>query len=72
MLEGTKRAVEELNSTRLPLRPTLILIVVAMLGMGPAALGTGIGSDIQRPLATVIIGGLCSTLFLTLSVMRAT
>ena len=46
-----------------------MLIVVAMLGMLPAALATGIGSDIQRPLATVIVGGLASTLFLTLLVL---
>jgi cobalt-zinc-cadmium resistance protein CzcA len=48
------------------LRPRLILIVVAMLGMAPAAFATGIGSDIQRPLATVVLGGLVSTLLLTL------
>ena len=51
---------------RAQLRPMLILIVVAMLGMVPAGFATGIGSDIQRPLATVIIGGLLSTLILTL------
>ncbi len=48
------------------LRPRLILIVVAILGIVPAAVATGIGSDIQRPLATVILGGLISTLLLTL------
>jgi cobalt-zinc-cadmium resistance protein CzcA len=37
-----------------------------MLGMIPAARATGIGSDVQRPLATVVVGGLLSTLFLTL------
>jgi len=41
-------------------------VVVAMLGMVPAAFATGIGSDIQRPLATVVLGGLMSTLVLTL------
>ncbi len=51
------------------LRPLLMLIVVAMLGMAPAALASGIGSDIQRPLATVILGGLASTLVLTLLVL---
>jgi cobalt-zinc-cadmium resistance protein CzcA len=51
---------------RAQLRPMLILIIVAMLGMVPAGFATGIGSDIQRPLATVIIGGLLSTLILTL------
>ena len=47
------------------LRPLLMLILVAMLGMLPAALARGIGSDIQRPLATVVVGGLVSTLALT-------
>jgi heavy metal efflux system protein len=40
-----------------------------MLGMVPAARATGIGSDIQRPLATVLVGGLLSTLLLTLLVL---
>jgi len=48
------------------MRPVLMMIVVALLGMVPAALATGIGSDVQRPLATVVVGGLLSTLFLTL------
>jgi heavy metal efflux system protein len=52
-------------------RPLLVLILVAMLGMVPAALATGIGSDIQRPLATVVVGGLLSTLFLTLLALPA-
>ena len=43
-------------------RPMFLLIVVALLGMIPAATATGIGSDIQRPLATVIVGGLLSSL----------
>ena len=64
-----KEAVVE--GARIQFRQLLILIVVAMLGMAPAALATGIGSDIQRPLATVVLGGLCSTLVLTLSVMPA-
>jgi len=56
---------------RAQLRPRLILIIVAALGMLPAALARGIGSDIQRPLATVVIGGLMSTLFLTLFALPA-
>jgi cobalt-zinc-cadmium resistance protein CzcA len=51
------------------LRPRLILILVALMGMAPAARATGVGSDVQRPLATVVVGGLCSTLFLTLLVL---
>jgi Cu/Ag efflux pump CusA len=45
------------------MRPVLMMVVVAMLGMVPAARATGVGSDIQR-LATVV-GGLLSTLVLT-------
>ena len=52
-------------------RPVLMLIVVAMLGMLPAATAKGIGSDIQRPLATVVVGGLLSTLVLTLLALPA-
>lgn len=48
------------------LRPVLLMVLVALLGMIPAARATGIGSDVQRPLATVVVGGLLSTLVLTL------
>lgn len=48
------------------LRPVLLMVVVALLGMVPAARATGIGSDVQRPLATVLVGGLLSTLLLSL------
>jgi len=48
------------------MRLVLMMILVAMLGMIPAARATGIGSDVQRPLATVVVGGLLSTLLLTL------
>ena len=56
---------------RAQFRPRLILIVVAGLGMLPAALARGIGSDIQRPLATVVVGGLCLELVLTLLALPA-
>lgn len=48
------------------LRPVLLMVMVALLGMVPAARASGIGSDVQRPLATVLVGGLLSTLMLTL------
>ncbi|MEW5841734.1 MAG: CusA/CzcA family heavy metal efflux RND transporter [Bacteroidota bacterium] len=48
------------------LRPSLMTMIPALLGLIPAARATGIGSDVQRPLATVIVGGLFSALFLTL------
>jgi cobalt-zinc-cadmium resistance protein CzcA len=53
------------------LRPVLLMIMVALLGMVPAARATGIGSDVQRPLATVVVGGLLSTLLLTLLALPA-
>jgi cobalt-zinc-cadmium resistance protein CzcA len=53
------------------MRPVLMMIVVALLGMVPAARATGIGSDIQRPLATVVVGGLLSTAVLTLFALPA-
>jgi cobalt-zinc-cadmium resistance protein CzcA len=59
------------EAARTQFRPILMLILVAMLGMIPAALAHGIGSDIQRPLATVVVGGLMSTLLLTLVALPA-
>lgn len=44
------------------IRAILSILILAILGLIPAAISTGIGSDVQRPLATVIIGGLTSTL----------
>lgn len=56
-----RRAVHEGAVHRL--RPILMTASVAMLGLLPASLATGIGSDVQRPLATVIVYGLlCSTI----------
>jgi cobalt-zinc-cadmium resistance protein CzcA len=66
---GTTLEDAVIQGAKAQLRPSLMLILVAMLGMVPAARATGIGSDIQRPLATVLVGGLLSTLFLTLLVL---
>lgn len=62
-----KSAVIEGAATQL--RPILMMMMVALIGLIPAARASGIGSDIQRPLATVIVGGLLSALVLTLLVM---
>ena len=48
------------------LRPVLMTATVATVGMLPAALATGVGSDVQRSLATVVAGGLIITTFFTL------
>jgi len=53
------------------LRPVLMTASVATLGLVPAALAHGVGSDVQRPLATVIVGGLISATALTLFVLPA-
>ncbi|HMV43418.1 MAG TPA: efflux RND transporter permease subunit, partial [Leptospiraceae bacterium] len=49
-------------------RPRFLVMMIAIIGLMPAALNTGIGSDVQRPLATVIVGGLFSSLVLTMLV----
>jgi cobalt-zinc-cadmium resistance protein CzcA len=51
------------------LRPVLMTALVAALGFVPMALATGTGSEVQRPLATVVIGGVISSTFLTLFVL---
>lgn len=51
------------------LRPVLMTALVASLGFLPMALATGTGSEVQRPLATVVIGGILSSTFLTLLVL---
>lgn len=53
------------------LRPVLMTALVAALGFIPMALNTGIGSEVQRPLATVVIGGIISSTILTLVVLPA-
>ncbi len=53
------------------LRPVLMTALVAALGFVPMALNTGIGSEVQRPLATVVIGGIISSAMLTLVVLPA-
>ena len=53
------------------LRPVLMTALVASLGFVPMALNVGLGSEVQRPLATVVIGGIISATLLTLLVLPA-
>jgi heavy metal efflux system protein len=53
------------------LRPVLMTALVASLGFVPMALATGTGAEVQKPLATVVIGGLISSTLLTLMVLPA-
>lgn len=55
-----------IQGTMSRLRPVLMTALVAGLGFLPMAVNTGLGSEVQRPLATVVIGGLVSSTFLTL------
>lgn len=58
-----------MEGTRMRLRPVLITAFVASLGFFPMALSNGSGAEVQRPLATVVIGGLMIATFLTLFVL---
>jgi cobalt-zinc-cadmium resistance protein CzcA len=62
-------AVREGALTRL--RPVLMTALVASLGFVPMAIATGAGAEVQRPLATVVIGGIISSTILTLLVLPA-
>jgi cobalt-zinc-cadmium resistance protein CzcA len=80
VLVGVARTLEVEGATRLEaithacerrLRPVLTTALVAALGFVPMALSTAPGSEVQRPLATVVIGGLVSATLLTLLVLPA-
>lgn len=60
-----------LFGTKERLRPVMMTATVAALGLLPASMATGIGSDIQRPLATVIVYGLIFSTFVTLFLLPA-
>lgn len=63
---------EAIERTRLiRLRPILMTALVAALGFVPMALNTGVGAEVQRPLATVVIGGILADNLLTLFVLPA-
>jgi len=53
------------------LRPVMMTAITSALGLIPLLMATGVGSEVQRPLATVVVGGLVSSTFLTLFVIPA-
>jgi cobalt-zinc-cadmium resistance protein CzcA len=69
--EGCAVADAVRKASIIQLRPNLMTMLLALLGLIPAARATGIGSDVQRPLATVIVGGLTAALFLTVVTLPA-
>lgn len=66
---GLEEAIVLGSLTRL--RPVMMTALVASLGFVPMAMAVGTGSEVQRPLATVVIGGIVSSTFLTLFVLPA-
>ncbi len=74
LMEAIKREIEQnldiaqavVDAAVSRLRPVLMTALVASLGFVPMALNTGIGAEVQRPLATVVIGGIISATLLTL------
>ena len=69
--EGKELYDAVISGIRHRFRPVLMTATVAVLGLLPASFSTGIGSDVQRPLATVIVYGLLFSTVITLYVLPA-
>jgi cobalt-zinc-cadmium resistance protein CzcA len=69
MRDGMDRALAAHRGALVRLRPVAMTALVASLGFVPMALGHGAGAEVQKPLATVVIGGLISATLLTLFVL---
>ena len=67
--DGNRLDTAILQGSITRLRPVLMTALVASLGFLPMALATGTGAEVQRPLATVVIGGILSSTALTLLVL---
>ena len=71
MAEGRERRAAIYEGALTRLRPVAMTALVASLGFLPMALATGTGAEVQRPIATVVIGGLISATLLTLFALPA-
>jgi cobalt-zinc-cadmium resistance protein CzcA len=69
--EGADVTTAVIEGSTARLRPVMMTALVASLGFVPMALATGPGAEVQRPLATVVIGGIISSTLLTLVVLPA-
>ncbi len=69
MANGMERAKAAYEGAMMRLRPVVMTALVASLGFVPMAIATGSGAEVQKPLATVVIGGLVSATLLTLFVL---
>lgn len=65
--DGSKNLLKVvIKGSMVQFRPRFLVMIIAIIGLLPAGMNTGIGSDVQRPLATVIVGGLFSSLVFTM------
>lgn len=69
--EGMPLDEASVKGALLRLRPVLMTALTTALGLFPLLLATGVGSEVQRPLATVVVGGLFTSTILTLLVIPA-
>ncbi|MGE0786616.1 MAG: efflux RND transporter permease subunit [Sandaracinaceae bacterium] len=69
--EGTSPREAAERAARARMRPVLMTALVAALGFVPMMLATGVGAEVQRPLATVVVGGLVTSTLLTLVILPA-
>ena len=67
--QGMDRVAAILHTCRVQMRPVMMTCIVACVGLVPAALSTGIGSQVQRPLALVVVGGMLLAPVLVLFVL---
>jgi cobalt-zinc-cadmium resistance protein CzcA len=71
MRQGRARRDAIVEGALTRLRPVVMTALVASLGFVPMAIATGTGAEVQKPIATVVIGGLISATLLTLFVLPA-
>jgi cobalt-zinc-cadmium resistance protein CzcA len=69
--QGVEVGEASVQGAMLRLRPVLMTAITTALGLIPLLLSSGTGSEVQRPLATVVIGGLATSTVLTLLVLPA-
>ena len=69
--DGVEAATAVVDGAMERLRPVLMTALVASLGFVPMAIATGTGAEVQKPLATVVIGGLITSTILTLFMLPA-
>ncbi len=71
MARGMERAKAAREGAMMRLRPVVMTALVASLGFVPMAFSAGAGAEVQRPLATVVIGGLLTSMLLKLVIIPA-